>query len=94
MIARRSGKGGCYADTFSPFPLKTAVKIRITRKKLSFTAEAKVVCSKIGMGMRLAFTSVEPREMGVLDKWSGELSGSAPMELVHHDFLPKPRSHL
>lgn len=95
MNARTSdiGKGGCYVDTFSPFPLKTPVKIRITREKLCFTAEAKVVYSKIGMGMGLAFTAVEPGELGVLDKWIGELSGSAPLEMgelgavkpVHHN---------
>jgi hypothetical protein len=95
MNARTSdiGKGGCYVDTFSPFPLKTPVKIRITREKLSFTAEAKVVYSKIGMGMGLAFTAMEPREIGVLEGWIGELSGSAPMEMadlgavkqIHHN---------
>jgi PilZ domain len=83
MSARTSdiGKGGCYVDTFSPFPLKTPVKIRITREKLSFTAEARVVASKIGMGMGLAFTSIDPHEMSTLDKWLGELSGSAPLEM-------------
>ena len=82
MNARTSdiGKGGCYVDTYSPFPLKTGVKIRITRERASFTAEAKVVYSKIGMGMGLAFTSIDPHEMGVLDKWIGELSGTAPLE--------------
>jgi hypothetical protein len=84
MNARTSdiGKGGCYVDTFSPFPLKTPVKIRITREKLSFTAEANVVYSKIGMGMGLAFTAMEPREIGVLERWIAELSGSAPMEMA------------
>jgi hypothetical protein len=93
MNARTSdiGKGGCYVDTFSPFPLKTPVKIRITREKLSFTAEAKVVCSKIGMGMGLAFTAIEPHEMNVLDNWIGELSGSAPMELTS---MPTLDEHL
>ncbi|MGH9743336.1 MAG: PilZ domain-containing protein [Candidatus Acidiferrum sp.] len=94
MNARTSdlSRGGCYVDTFSPFPLKTGVKIRITREKSSFTADAKVVYSKVGMGMSLAFTSVEPQQMGVLDKWIGELNGSAPQELApleeHH---PTPR---
>ena len=83
MCARTSdiGKGGCYVDTFSPFPLKTPVKIRITREKISFTAEAKVVCSKIGMGMGLSFTAIDPHELPVLDRWIGELSGSAPLEM-------------
>ncbi len=95
MNARTSdiGKGGCYVDTFSPFPLKTGVKLRITREKASFTAEAKVVYSKIGMGMGLAFTSVEPQEMSVLDRWIGELSGTAPMEPTSMTILDGP-SHV
>jgi hypothetical protein len=82
MSARLSdiGKGGCYVDTFSPFPLKTSVKMRITREKLSFLADATVVSSKIGMGMGLQFTRIEPEQVGVLEQWIGELSGAAPFE--------------
>jgi hypothetical protein len=84
MNARTSdiGKGGCYVDTFSPFPFKTPVRLRLTNEKCSFVAEAKVVYSKTGMGMGLEFTSVEPQQMGVLDKWIGELSGSLPPEFT------------
>ncbi|MGB2644765.1 MAG: PilZ domain-containing protein [Candidatus Acidiferrum sp.] len=83
MNARTSdlGKGGCYVDTFSPFPLKTGVRLRITKEKSSFVADAKVVYSKIGMGMGLQFTSIEPQQMTVLDKWLGELNGTAPLEI-------------
>ena len=84
MNARTSdiGKGGCSVDTFSPFPLKTPVKIQITREKVSLTAEAKVVYFKIGMGMGLAFTCIESRKIDVLEKWIGKLSSSAPLELT------------
>jgi hypothetical protein len=88
MSARTSdlGKGGCYLDTFSPFPMRTRVKLRITKERVSFEAEATVVYSKIGMGMGLAFTSIDPQQMGVLERWLGELSGSAPCELsVMHE---------
>jgi hypothetical protein len=80
MNARTSdiGLGGCYVDTFCPFPLKTGVKLRLTNEQSSLMAESKVVYSKIGMG--LEFTSVEPQQMNVLEKWIGELSGSAPMQ--------------
>ena len=37
------GKGRCYVDTFSPFPMKTGVKLRITKERVSFEAEATVV---------------------------------------------------
>jgi hypothetical protein len=43
------GRGGCYVDAFSPFPLKTGVKLRITSEKRSFDAHADVVYSKTGM---------------------------------------------
>jgi hypothetical protein len=82
MSARVSdiSRGGCYVDTFSPFPLKTDVKLRLTREKASFLADAKVVSSKTGMGMGLEFTAVEPQQMAVLEKWIGDLSGTAPFE--------------
>jgi hypothetical protein len=75
------GRGGCYVDAFSPFPIKTGVKLRITCEKRSFEAHANVVYSKTGMGMGLAFTSVEAEQLRVLDQWLGELSGTAPAEL-------------
>lgn len=34
------------------------------------------------MGMGLAFTAIEPREIDVLERWIGELSGSDPMEMA------------
>jgi PilZ domain len=74
-------RGGCYIDSFSPFPLKTAVKLRITSEKRAFEAHAKVVYSRTGMGMGLAFSSVEKEQSHVLDQWIGELSGAAPAEL-------------
>jgi hypothetical protein len=74
------GRGGCYVDAFSPFPLKTGVKLRITSEKRSFEAHADVVYSKTGMGMGLAFTTVEPEQLHVLDRWLAELSGAVPFE--------------
>ena len=62
--------------------MKTGVNLRITKEKVSFEAEATVVYSKIGMGMGLAFTSIDPKQMGVLEKWLGELSGSPTSELT------------
>jgi hypothetical protein len=74
------GRGGCYVDAFSPFPLKTGVKLRITSEKRSFEAHADVVYSKTAMGMGLAFTTVEPEQLSILDRWLAELSGAAPFE--------------
>src|SRR5271169_3462469 len=75
------GRGGCYIDAFSPFPLKTRVKLRITSERQAFEAYANVVYSKIGMGMGMEFSGVEPDHLLVLDKWIADLSGTAPVEL-------------
>jgi hypothetical protein len=72
------GRGGCYVDAFSPFPLKSGVKLRITNEMRSFEAHASVVYSKTGMGMGLQFTAIEPAQLTVLDKWLDELSGASP----------------
>ena len=70
------GRGGCYVDAFSPFPLKANVRLRITREKRAFEAQARVVFSRIGMGMGLEFTGVEPAQLDVLNIWLGELNGT------------------
>jgi hypothetical protein len=72
------GRGGCYIDAFSPFPLKSSVKLRITNEMRSFEAHANVIYSKTGMGMGLQFTAIEPEQLTVLDKWLAELSGASP----------------
>ena len=73
--------GGCYVDTTSPFPVKTAVKMRLTKDNRSFDVDARVVYSLVGMGMGLAFTGADPEQVAVLKRWIGELSGELPSEL-------------
>jgi hypothetical protein len=53
------------------------------RKGLLRSRSHTVVYSKIGMGMGmgLAFTSIDPQQMGVLEKWLDELSRSGPTAL-------------
>jgi hypothetical protein len=95
MSARTSdlGKGGCYLDTFSPFQMKTGVKLRITKEKVCFEAEATVVYSKMGMGMGLAKEPgyvlndliVALMRKGTLSEEEGR---TMLLRLVHHDFRP------
>jgi len=87
MNARTSdlGRGGCYVDTFCPFPMHAPVKLRITRDRKSFVAHAKVVYSKIGMGMGLQFTGIEPLQQPVLDRWITELSGTGLPDFTCED---------
>jgi hypothetical protein len=87
MSARTSdlSRGGCYVDTFCPFPLHAPVKIRITRERKSFVAQAKVVYSKIGMGMGLQFTEIEPPQTPLLDSWIAKLNGSGEADIACDD---------
>jgi hypothetical protein len=85
------GRGGCYIDAFSPFPLKTPVRVRLTNEEDSFVASANVVYSRIGMGMGLRFTEVEPGQPAILDKWIAELNG-APSTPHHTLLTEKPPS--
>src|SRR5271156_534231 len=87
MNARTSdiGRGGCYVDTYCPFPLKTGVKLRLTNEKSSFVAEATVVYSQIGMGMGLEFTAIEPPA----DQRSGQMDWRA--ERLRADAVCGPR---
>jgi len=42
-------------------------------------ADAKVVYSKLGMGMGLSFSAIDVENRQVLDAWIGELSGTTPI---------------
>jgi hypothetical protein len=74
-------RGGCYVDTISPFPVGTIVKLRLARNKRTIELEARVVYSQVGMGMGLAFGTILPNDMSILDNWIGEASGVMPANL-------------
>ena len=57
--------GGCYVDTINPFPAETIIKIRLTNERETFEADAKVVLSKVGMGMGVAFISAVPQQVRI-----------------------------
>jgi hypothetical protein len=76
--------GGCYVDTFCLLPRETDVKIRISRDGEFLDVQAMVVYSKIGMGMGLCFSSLEPDQRAMLNRWIAELSGDAPLSFGQH----------
>ena len=81
MSARTSdiSRGGCYVDTFCPFPKNSSVKIRMLRDNQALVADAKVVYSQLGMGMGLSFSAIDAENRQVLETWIGELSGTTPI---------------
>ncbi|MFI5058540.1 MAG: PilZ domain-containing protein [Candidatus Acidiferrales bacterium] len=83
ITARTSdiGRGGCYVDAINPFPVGTAVKVRLTKDNQSFVAQAKVAYAMSGLGMGLMFTSADPEQLWTLQRWITELgrtSGTEP----------------
>jgi PilZ domain len=70
------GLGGCYVDSMMTFPVDTTVHMRMTREDLKFEADAKVVFSKPGLGMGLAFTELTADHKRYLTEWVDELSGT------------------
>jgi len=63
---------GCYVDTSKPLPLGTVTDVRITKGSQLFEAHAIVVYSRVGKGMGLVFTAIEPEQRGTLATWLAE----------------------
>src|SRR6266481_1324829 len=66
---------GCYVDTSKPLPLGTVTNVRITKGTQLFKAHARVVYSRVGKGVGLVFTAIEPGERGTLATWLAESGG-------------------
>jgi hypothetical protein len=56
-------------DTNEPLPLGTVTDVRITKGAQLFEARARVVYSRVGKGMGLVFTAIEPGQRGTLETW-------------------------
>jgi hypothetical protein len=68
-------RNGCYVDTINPFAKDATVTLTVRKDNQSFKTQAKVVYSKMGMGMGLLFTTAEPDQLRILGSWLHELSG-------------------
>jgi hypothetical protein len=64
---------GCRVDTLRPFPQGTKVKIRIAHRSANFEALGRVAYVRPNAGMGIVFTSIEPNDQLVLEKWIAEL---------------------
>jgi hypothetical protein len=64
---------GCFVETSTPFEEETRVRLRILHKGVTFTAQGKVAYSRHNAGMGVAFTSIEPSGVSILDAWLTEL---------------------
>ena len=85
-------RNGCYVDTINPFAKDAPVTLTISRDNQSFKTQAKVVYSKMGMGMGLLFTTAEPEQLRVLGSWLNELSGGRVYEEEASNLFIQPES--
>ena len=60
---------GCFIDTRDPAPAGTELWIRISQRNSTFTAFGRVISTVPNTGMSIAFTSIEPNQLSVLEKW-------------------------
>lgn len=85
-------RNGCYVDTINPFAKDAPVTLTISRDNQSFKTQAKVVYSKMGMGMGLLFTTAEPEQLRVLGSWLNELSGGRAYEEETSNLFLQPET--
>jgi hypothetical protein len=60
---------GCFAVTADSFPPETKVRLTISRAESQLVAQGRVTYSRPGSGMGIAFTTVEPSSLPILDVW-------------------------
>jgi hypothetical protein len=64
---------GCFVETVTPFAEGTKVRLKISHASVNFMAMGKVAYSRPGSGMGIAFTSIDPSSLPILDAWLANL---------------------
>ena len=70
------GPGGCFVDTMLPFPVGAKVRVSVRKGQSNLETGGVVVYSQMGLGMGIAFDTMEPRQREALDTWLTELTGT------------------
>jgi PilZ domain len=76
--SKRSGRtselsiSGCFIDTGNPAPAGTKLRVRISQRNTTFTAFGCVMSVVPNTGMSIAFTSIEPHQLSILENWLPE----------------------
>ncbi len=60
---------GCFVETVTPFPEGTKVRLKISHAGVNFIAIGKVAYSRPQAGMGVAFTTIDPSNVPILDAW-------------------------
>jgi hypothetical protein len=69
------GPGGCFVDTMVPFPVGANVRVTVHKGKTPFETGGVVVYSQAGLGMGIAFDTMQPQQRQEFDAWLTELTG-------------------
>lgn len=64
---------GCHVEAVKPLAPGTKVSIRISHRSASFQALGKVIYARPNAGMGVLFTSIQPNDQLLLEKWIAEL---------------------
>jgi hypothetical protein len=64
---------GCGVAASKPLPAGTKLRVRITRKRGTFSAVGKVVYATADGDMGIVFVRIERNDQMILEKWIGEL---------------------
>lgn len=93
------GPGGCFVDTMLPFPVGAKVRVSVRKGQTAFETSGLVVYSQTGLGMGIAFNTMEPQQREALDNWLMELTGAkqaaqpaAPVRPAHKAVSAKPEN--
>ncbi len=70
------GPGGCFVDTMLPFPVGAKVRVTVRKDQSNLETGGVVVYSQTGLGMGIAFDSMESRQREALENWLRELTGT------------------
>lgn len=72
------GPGGCFVDTANPLPVTTNVQIKLSKGQAALETGGNVVYSQNGLGMGIAFSSLDPEQQKVLDTWLSGMAADRP----------------
>ncbi|MGH9715784.1 MAG: PilZ domain-containing protein [Candidatus Acidiferrales bacterium] len=81
------GPGGCFVDTLVPLPVGVRVHVGVRKGKTQLDTNGVVVYSQAGLGMGIAFNSLDQSQRDALESWLVELTGSRA--IVFRDLAPK-----
>lgn len=81
------GPGGCFVDTLVPLPVGAKVHVGVRKGKTQLDTNGIVVYSQTGLGMGIAFDSLDQAQRDALEQWLVEITGSRA--ILFRDLAPK-----